>query len=327
MEKYGAQAPKSSNSKGDTGGGRGKGGGKRRDPKDRVSLPLPSGGRTGIPPPPTANIRFQAGSLPSSPAQDPVQAPLPPHAPPAPSLSKSKSKSALSQQEQQLQQSQFDEPGFAPNAFPVSQQYAGFQQSRWYDRLLDVLLGEDETLPKNRLALICAQCRLVNGQAAPGVHSPEELGRWRCGSCGAWNGEVSESKRMIDDIHAKSSSSSSHGHNRNRSQSSPLSRPPMILEPSTPSDQDVDDPISRRPGSVSSAEGATDENVSNLHISASEKGNDSDGENKIDGGGDDESDALSSFVGKKDTSDTIRGLDQNNLNASQSSRSRSGSPR
>ncbi len=50
------------------------------------------------------------------------------------------------------------------------------------------MLGEDETLAKNRFALICAYCRLINGQAPPGIRTLEDIGRWRCGSCGAWNG-------------------------------------------------------------------------------------------------------------------------------------------
>jgi endoplasmic reticulum junction formation protein lunapark len=50
------------------------------------------------------------------------------------------------------------------------------------------MLGEDETAAKNRLALICDNCRLVNGQAPPGVRTLEELGRWRCSACNSWNG-------------------------------------------------------------------------------------------------------------------------------------------
>lgn len=87
---------------------------------------------------------------------------------------------------------------FAPNAYDftpaqLTRQYsshaaATFTQPHWYDRIMDALLGEDETQPKNRLALICANCRLVNGQAPPGTRSVEDVGRWRCGECRAWNG-------------------------------------------------------------------------------------------------------------------------------------------
>ncbi|PYI20784.1 hypothetical protein BO99DRAFT_401471 [Aspergillus violaceofuscus CBS 115571] len=158
--------------------------------------------RTGLPPPPTANIRRtpqqqQQHRHPSTPGGGQPQ-----HPPPSPFM--------IPDHEQRQQQQQgpgpnfpsppaFDEPGFAPNAFSSTPpQY--IESSHWYDRLLDVLLGEDETQPKNRMVLICATCRLVNGQAPPGVKSLEELGRWRCGSCGAWNGEESEAKKVLAGI-------------------------------------------------------------------------------------------------------------------------------
>ena len=71
---------------------------------------------------------------------------------------------------------------------------------------MDVLLGEDETNPKNRLALICQKCRLVNGQAPPGVKQLEDVGKWRCSGCGAMNGEESEAKRIVKQIQRKSES-------------------------------------------------------------------------------------------------------------------------
>jgi hypothetical protein len=71
---------------------------------------------------------------------------------------------------------------------------------KWYDRILDAVLGEDETQARNRIALICQNCRLVNGQAPPGVRTLEELGRWRCSSCQAWNGVESEEKKILSQI-------------------------------------------------------------------------------------------------------------------------------
>ncbi len=65
---------------------------------------------------------------------------------------------------------------------------------------MDLLLGDDETLPKNRLALICSQCKLVNGQAPPGVRSLEELDKWRCGGCAAWNGEELQVKKIVSEV-------------------------------------------------------------------------------------------------------------------------------
>lgn len=140
--------------------------------------PLPQ--RTGLAPPPTANIVRPPGQpQPITPQRAPTngsspQGPPPRFPPP-------------------------DGPGaeFAPNAFGpagVTKQFAtdptsSFTQSHWYDRILDALLGEDETQPKNRLALICSECRLVNGQAPPGARTIEDVGRWRCSSCHAWNGK------------------------------------------------------------------------------------------------------------------------------------------
>src|SRR6201999_441738 len=84
-----------------------------------------------------------------------------------------------------------DSPGFAPNALPqippsTSTTYE--QTPHWYDRILDVLLGEDETVTKNRLVLLCSRSRLVNGQALPRLRALEELVRWRSSGSGAWNG-------------------------------------------------------------------------------------------------------------------------------------------
>jgi len=40
----------------------------------------------------------------------------------------------------------------------------------------------------------------VNGQAPPGVRTLEELGRWRCSGCGAWNGAESEGAKVVKEI-------------------------------------------------------------------------------------------------------------------------------
>ena len=68
---------------------------------------------------------------------------------------------------------------------------------------MDVLLGEDETLPKNRIVLICKQCRLVNGQAPPGVKQLEDVGTWRCSGCGVVNGDESDATKLVADIKRK----------------------------------------------------------------------------------------------------------------------------
>lgn len=149
--------------------------------KDGPQKPVPAPGpRTGIAPPPTANIQRPSDQRTATPHQPASAAPPqgqgsspPPALPPNEILTAE----------------------FAPNAFSapeLTRQYtassATFTQSHWYDRILDALLGEDETQPKNRLALVCSECRLVNGQAPPGARTLEDVGRWRCGECHAWNG-------------------------------------------------------------------------------------------------------------------------------------------
>ena len=147
--------------------------------------------RTGIAPPATANIQPQGRMSPStpqglsnSPTYNSVRQPLlssGTHSPVSP-----------------------DQPGFAPNAFTgPSTTSVYIPESHWYDRILDVLLGEDETLVKNRLALICSKCRQVNGQAPPGIKTLEELGRWRCVSCGSWNGVENEATKVVQEMAEK----------------------------------------------------------------------------------------------------------------------------
>ncbi|KAJ5330174.1 hypothetical protein N7452_010564 [Penicillium brevicompactum] len=179
LEKYGAESPKASPApKSDTG--------KQQPPQHQSPAP-----RTGLPPPPTANIR-RPPSAPQTPSNPSPQPPSPPielaHAPP--------------QVQQSLPppnpQNSAEQGSFAPNAYSNSGEY--IEQPYWYDRLLDVLLGEDETQPRNRMVMICTQCRLVNGQAPPGIKTPEELGRWRCGSCGAWNGVESEATKILSSL-------------------------------------------------------------------------------------------------------------------------------
>ncbi|PLB44913.1 hypothetical protein P170DRAFT_479453 [Aspergillus steynii IBT 23096] len=190
LEKYAGESPtpQRANKSGDE---------KRKpDAKRKPANPSPPIQRTGLAPPPTANIPRP------TPPQSPQPAPSPDlQLPPSPYAGSPLQQPAANTPQPQSPQpppSGFDEPGFAPNAFPSAPQYV--EQSHWYDRLLDVLLGEDETQPKNRLALICTTCRLVNGQAPPGIKTLEELGRWRCGSCGSWNGEESETKKVLAGI-------------------------------------------------------------------------------------------------------------------------------
>jgi len=164
---------------------------KKQDaPVKRTGAP----GRTNIPPPPTANIQRPVVSAPGTPQPRPQGAfgtPVQPS--PRPEIDASAE--------------------FAPNAFdgrapPSPTQYPPAAmavapapaESHWYDRILDTLLGEDETAAKNRIVLICGNCKLVNGQAPPGTKSMAELGTWKCMACGATNGEIDEGKRIMREV-------------------------------------------------------------------------------------------------------------------------------
>lgn len=103
---------------------------------------------------------------------------------------------------------------FAPNAFtsspssPTVPQYSDGSGRQWYDRIFDVLLGEDETRASNRLALVCQHCRLVNGQAPPGAKKLEDVGRWRCKECRGWNGVENEVEQILQVSKRKDSTTS-----------------------------------------------------------------------------------------------------------------------
>ncbi|RMZ71537.1 lunapark [Pyrenophora seminiperda CCB06] len=186
LEKYGASPKPKEQPQGDSPGHK-----KPQGPQKSAPAPGP---RTGVPPPPTANIqRPQTHPRPTTPQRAPTNASAqqglaPPGLAPPVRFPSDESPAAE----------------FAPNAFgtDLTKQYSAtepvtFTESHWYDRILDALLGEDETQAKNRFALICSECRLVNGQAPPGARTLEDVGRWRCGGCSAWNGKE---KPREDDI-------------------------------------------------------------------------------------------------------------------------------
>jgi len=198
IQKYGGTEAKPSKKK----DGDGDAAGSKKGPQglgghDKERTP----GRTNMAPPPTANILRRDGPIsgPGTPQQHQTSTQLHPYgqgpglSPQGPSPSPSRPVSVSEE--------------FAPNAFgsapPAQQmagQYEGAPASHWYDRVLDLLLGEDETAPKNRIVLICKECRLVNGQAPPGTKSLAELGLWKCMACGTSNGEMDEGKKIVREV-------------------------------------------------------------------------------------------------------------------------------
>ena len=96
-------------------------------------------------------------------------------------------------------------PQFHPSAFspPPSPSLAPqeHRSKTFLDRVLDLLVGEDENAADHRYALICRHCRAHNGLAPPGERG-EDVG-YLCGRCGGWNGpdpnrkEESKAKDVI----------------------------------------------------------------------------------------------------------------------------------
>lgn len=177
LEKYGSPQPQQKGSLSNSGKKQ-----TQQGPKDGKP------DRVFVNPPPTANIQRgppatvnkPAGPLPSSP-QNPRINP-PPTSPKGPPVTEE----------------------FAPNAFPAplkrQSSTASYRESRWYDRILDALLGEDETQAKNRFALICQHCHLVNGQAPPGAQTLEDVGLWRCQGCKQMNGVQSPTEKLLEHV-------------------------------------------------------------------------------------------------------------------------------
>jgi len=194
LEKYGGAENKGSK------GGKGDEGSSAQPPNQGPAVGTPN--RTNRPPPPTANItRVDArppASAPGTPQPQPDErfgTPRPQHAnPPGSTLEPS---------------AEFAPNAFGPGGPPFPANYdptlstvgggAG-GEPHWYDRILDLLLGEDETAAKNRIVLICARCRLVNGQAPPGTRNLADVGTWKCMACGAANGEVDEGRRIVEEV-------------------------------------------------------------------------------------------------------------------------------
>lgn len=153
---------------------------------------------------------------------------------------------------------------FAPNAFSAPPQYAqpGDVNSggNWYDRILDLLMGEDETSPKNRVALICQNCRLVNGQAPAGTRTLAELGKWRCFGCGNMNGEEDEAAKVVKEMRE-----------RIGSQEEPSS--PEIVKVEDVDSGDGKDPLTDESGEMVEAAGSGDDAVQVKQRRGRPKGN------------------------------------------------------
>lgn len=79
--------------------------------------------------------------------------------------------------------------------------YNANYQPTWYDKILDIIVGEDEYSPKSRYALICENCRRHNGLAQPGELPMHVV--YICPQCGFRNGQEKKKKRATTDDKSK----------------------------------------------------------------------------------------------------------------------------
>jgi hypothetical protein len=186
LEKYGGAKPPSKPKETDP---------KAQSPQDQNRR---QSDRTSIAPPATANIpRRQSTMNPENQSGPPISPQIPIINPQSLTASNQRIPTVVESAE------------FAPNAFDSPAQFAAAPIStepKWYDRLVNALLGEDDTRPDRRLALICTQCRLVNGLAPPGSLTLEEVGKWKCSGCGNWNGIEAPVSKPTSPAHSRGTS-------------------------------------------------------------------------------------------------------------------------
>lgn len=154
-------------------------------------------GRTSMLPPPTANIQRPSTAPGISPSHQQTSFARPP----PPTIQEPTAEFAPNADDFEPNNAPPLQPPYAYTPRPQHEAATAVPAPpRWYDRILDLMLGEDETVPKNRIVLICRTCRLVNGQAPPGTKSLAELGSWKCMSCGAMNGELDEGQKIMREV-------------------------------------------------------------------------------------------------------------------------------
>jgi len=107
---------------------------------------------------------------------------------------------------------QINIPQFHPSAFtpPPTSPASPPAPKGVFDRLLDLLVGEDETSPEHRYALICSRCRTHNGLAPPG-ETALQVG-YICARCGQWNGpETGDGRVTTEKLHEETCATMNSG--------------------------------------------------------------------------------------------------------------------
>lgn len=153
----------------------------------------PTNRRQGVPPP-TANVPRNLPPTANVPAVPVVPAPGPgPNVPAAvPAIPK-----PVPVSEKEVLAAKQSQDNAGVSVAPVS---TGPYQRQWFDRVLDLLVGEDESAAQNRQALICSKCHNHNGLAPFGKTAAEI--RYKCPNCGEWNGNLvpTEAVELVEEV-------------------------------------------------------------------------------------------------------------------------------
>ncbi|KAJ2905651.1 Protein lunapark [Zalerion maritima] len=205
LEKYGGGEPKKAKQQQQQQQGEGHDGGGRPNSRQNKHR---QHGRTGIVPPVTANIQRNDGSnRPTTPNNLEPTAEFAPNADFSPPQSAQGSMRGappgINPETLHPQSNMGHDPDLMPQQMHPSPQFTQYDAPsgpHWYDRFLDLLLGEDEMAPRNRIVLICSRCRLVNGQAPPGTKTLGDVGQWKCMGCGFVNGSEEEGRKILREL-------------------------------------------------------------------------------------------------------------------------------
>ncbi|CCJ31544.1 unnamed protein product [Pneumocystis jirovecii] len=82
-------------------------------------------------------------------------------------------------------------------SFPIDKYFKPSQDNSFISRILNFIIGPDETSPENRYALICKNCGIHNGLAPYG--EKWESIKYICMNCGSWNGNIKQDIKNTKD--------------------------------------------------------------------------------------------------------------------------------
>lgn len=138
----------------------------------------------------------------SKPAEALIDRPQSPQSSQSPETLPQPSMVHLQQQQQQQQLQQQQNQSSELQNYPLGPVYKANYQPSWYDKILDIIVGEDEYSPKSRYALICGNCRRHNGLAQPGELPQYVI--YICPQCGFRNGQEKKKRKESKPVSSSS---------------------------------------------------------------------------------------------------------------------------